>query len=275
LFGIAPHVPGKVCQTHQLTLSVNMSTRLLRWSSGALLALGLLTTASASDRRFSYSYETTGMPKGAWEYEQWATWKTYDNKDRFDFRHEIEYGITDTLTLDIYLANWRYEDVEGEGGDADYKSSGFALRQQLTDPNKAFLGTALYGEVLVGDEEVVLEGKILLQKNFGPLIAVYNLVVEAEWEGEDLGDLDESVGVWENTFGLSYQVNPNFFVGVEALHEIEFEEWSDAGDHVFYAGPNVSFRKGNVFATVAGLFQVTDVDGEPDAQVRVIAGITF
>lgn len=255
-----------------------MINRLLRWSSGALLALGLLsstTSANASERRFSYSYETTGMPKGAWEYEQWATWKSYDDGDVFQFRHEIEYGITDTLTLDIYLANWEYESFDGEGSEAEYESSGFSLRQQLTDPNKAFLGSALYGEVLVGPEEVELEGKLLLQKNVGPLVFVYNLVVEAEWEGEDLGDLDESTGVWENTFGVSYQVTPNFFVGAEALHEIEFEEWSEAGDHVVYLGPNISFRKGHVFATLAGLFQLTDVDGEPDAQLRIIAGITF
>jgi hypothetical protein len=137
------------------------------------------------------------------------------------------------------------------------------------------LGSALYGEVLVGDEELVLEGKVLLQKNFGPFVAVYNLVIEAEWEGEDLGNLDESVGVWENTFGISYQVNPSFFIGVEALHEVEFEEWKHAGDHAFYVGPNLSFRKGGFFATFAGLFQATDVEGEPDTQVRMIAGFTF
>jgi hypothetical protein len=247
----------------------------LKSFAAALLALGFVTTASATDRRFSYSYESTGMPKGAWEYEQWLTWKHYDNKDRLDFRHEIEYGITDTLTLDIYLADWRYENFDEGDDETDYKRSGFALRQMMTDPNKSWLGSALYGEVLVGDEELVLEGKLLLQKNFGPLIAVYNLIIEAEWEGEDLGDLDESVGVWENTFGLSYQINPNLFVGVEALHEVEFEEWKDAGDHVFYVGPNISFRTGNFFATFAGLFQATDVDGEPDAQVRMIAGFTF
>lgn len=242
----------------------------------ALLALGFTATQlTAGERRFTYSYETTTAPKGSWEYEQWMTWKSYDNKDRFDFRHEFEYGLTDTLQLGIYLADWRYEDVDGEGSEADYKASGVELIYQLTDPNKSPFGTALYGEVLVGDQKVELEAKFLLQKNFGPLIAVYNAVLEAEWEGESLSNLDEEKAVWENTVGLSYQVNPNFFVGVEGLHEVEFADWGSAGDHVFYAGPNVSFRKGNVFATIAGLFQVTDVDGEPDTQLRVIAGITF
>jgi len=250
-----------------------MTKRIL---AAALLALGFsLATSHAHDRRLVYGYETTGMPKGMWEYEQWMTWKNYGNKDRFDFRHEFEYGITDTLTIDIYLADWRYETYEDGEDVTDYRRSGFALRQQLTDPNKSFLGSALYGEILVGDEMVVLEGKLLLQKNFGPLIAIYNAVIEAEWEGSSLGNLDEKVGVWENIFGLSYQISPSFFVGVEGLHEVEFADWSETGDHVFSVGPNFSFRKGNFFVTAAGLFQVTDVEGEPDSQLRVIAGFTF
>lgn len=241
----------------------------------AAIAAAIAGSATAAERRFAYSYETTTSPVGVWEYEQWATWKHYDNKDRFDFRHEFEVGLTERLQMGIYLADWRYEDIDGAGGEADYKSSGVEFIYQLTDPNKSAFGSALYGEVLVGDEKIELEGKFLLQKNFGPLVAVYNLVIEAEWEGDSLDNLTEDVGVWENTFGLSYQINPNFLIGVEALHEIEFEGWSDAGDHVISIGPNVSFRKGRVFATVAGLLQVTDVEGEPDGQIRMLAGIHF
>jgi hypothetical protein len=40
-------------------------------------------------------------------------------------------------------------------------------------------------------------------------------------------------------------------------------------------GPNVSFRKGNFFTTLTGMFQATDVEGEADTQVRAIVGITF
>ncbi len=248
-----------------------MKSTFIQFVAAALL----VGSAGAAERRFVYSYETTTAPVGMWEYEQWVTWKSYDDRDRFDFRHEFEYGLTERLQIGLYLADWRYEDFDNGDSEADYKSTGVEFIYQLTDPNKSAFGSALYGEMLVGDEKFALEGKFLLQKNIGPLVAIYNLVLEAEWEGDDLGSLDEDKAVWENTFGLSYQVNPNFLVGVEALHEIEFAEWSDAGEHVFYAGPNVSFRKGNVFATVAGLFQVTDVDGEPDSQVRLLAGIHF
>ena len=182
----------------------------------------------------------------------------------------MEFGLTDRLQLGFYLFDWEHETEEGES-DTKWEGTGIELIYQLTDPNKSFLGSALYLEAVASDEEAAVEGKLLLQKNFGPLIAVYNLVVEAEWED----GYDEEVGVWENTVGLSYEVTPSFFVGVEATHEIEFEDWSEAGQHVVYAGPNVSFRKGNFFATLTGLFQATDVEGEADTQLRVIAGITF
>lgn len=242
-----------------------------------LLAAGVCLTfaplgSQANERRFSYSYETTTMPKGLWEYEQWFTWKAYDDKDRFEFRHEFEYGITDNLTIDLYLSDWRIDNPDVGDTEAEWRTAGAALRYMMTDPNKSWLGSGLYGEFLIGPEKMVLEGKLLLQKNFGPLVAVYNGILEAEWEGSSY---EEEVAVWENTVGLSYQFSPNFLAGVEALHEIEFPEWSDAGDHVFYAGPNVSFRKGSFFATVAGLFQVSDVEGEPDHQVRLIAGFHF
>jgi hypothetical protein len=207
---------------------------------------------------------------GSFEYEQWFTWQSGDDFDKYQFRHEIEFGITDRLQLGVYLFDWEHEKEEG-ASDTKWEGSGIELIYQLSDPNKNFLGSALYLEAKGSDEEAAVEGKILLQKNFGPLIAVYNIVLEAEWEDE----FEEEVGVWENTFGLSYEINPNLFVGVEATHEVEFEDWNEPGHHVVYAGPNVSFRKGSFFATLTGLFQATDVEDEADTQLRVIAGFTF
>lgn len=239
--------------------------------AAAILALGLIATvAHATDRRFTYSYETTTAPKGSFEYEQWFTWQQGDDFDKYQFRHELEFGITDQLQLGLYLFDWEHEKEDGES-ETKWEGTGVELIYQLTDPNKSAFGSALYFEAIASDEELELEGKLLLQKNFGPLVLVYNLIVEAEWED----DFEEEVGVWENTIGLSYQVNPNIFIGVEATHEVEFEDWSEAGHHVVYAGPNVSFRKGHFFATLTGLFQATDVDDEADTQLRVIAGLTF
>ena len=250
-------------------------------SLSAIRALGVAALALAfaqsnqafgNDRRFVYSYETTTMPKGMWEFEPWFTWKHYSDKDRYEFRYELEYGVTDRLQIAAYLSDWRYTDSDNGEDKAEWRTAGLEAMYMLTDPTKDWLGSALYGEVLIGPEKFALEGKLLLQKNFGPLAVVYNAVVEAEWEGDGY---DEQVGVWENTFGLSYQISPKFLVGVEALHEVEFEEWSEAGDHVFFVGPNVSYRAKNFFATVAGLLQATDIDGEPEAQVRLLLGFNF
>ncbi len=238
---------------------------------GVLLSLAVFPV-TASDRRFAFSYETTTMPKGGLEIEPWATWRHYADKDVFDFRYELEYGVTDRFQLGAYLSDWRYTDAESDADKAEWKTAGLEAIYSLSDPNKSWLGSALYGEVLVGPEKLALEGKLLLQRNIGPLVIAYNAVVEAEWEGENY---DERVGVWENTLGVSYQFSPRFFLGVEALHEVEFDDWRDAGEHVAYVGPNLSFRSKSATITLAGLFQATNVDGEPDSQVRVIVGFDF
>ena len=243
------------------------------WWAAALL--GLACHAGASERRFAYNYETTTAPKGLIELEQWFTFKDYDDRQRYEFRTEVEYGVTDRFQLGFYLSDWRFTDNDSGKDRAEWRTAGVEAIYSLTDPNKDAIGSALYGEVLLGPEKFALEGKLLLQKNFGRLALVTNFVVEAEWEGDRLSQLDEAVGVLEHTMGASWQVSPSFFVGAEALAEVELEEWKDAGDVVVYAGPNLSFRRGHAFATATGLFQLSEVSGEPDAQVRLIVGFHF
>ena len=237
----------------------------------ALTALAPSIT-KAAERRFTYSYETTTMPAGMWEYEQWATWKNYSNRDRFEFRHELEFGLAENLQLGLYLSDWRLTNPDQGETEVEWRTAGAELIYSMSDPTKDPIGSALYGEFLIGPEKFALEGKILLQKNFGPLALVYNFVLEAEWEG---ADYEEEIGVIENSAGISYQVSPNFLIGAEALHEVEFEGWEESGENVISVGPNISFRKGSFFATVTGLFQVTGVEGEPEQQVRVLAGFHF
>ena len=131
---------------------------------------------------------------------------------------------------------------------------------------------ALYGEFKGGDELLEVEAKLIVQKNFDRFIAVWNGTFEAEWEGERF---DEDKAVLEQTFGLSYQVVPALTVGAELLHEIEYADWDHWGDHVVYLGPNASYRTGTWWVTIAPLFQVTSIGGEPDFQTRLIFGFDF
>jgi len=241
-----------------------------------LLALAATAQiADASERRFAYVYEATTQPKGAVEYEQWVTWKTDKADDssfnRFDIRHELEFGLTDHLQLGIYLSDWRHQQSDS-GSKTEWRDFAAELIYNLSDPVEDAIGSALYGEVKVGDEFLELEGKILLQKNVGKWALAWNGTIEAEWEGDSYS---QDKGAFEQTLGASYQFNPKFLVGAELLHEIEFDDWSETGDDVVYLGPNVSFRTGTWWLTIAPLFQVTSIDGEPDFQTRFLLGFDF
>lgn len=234
-------------------------------------------SARADERAFTLSYEATTMTRGHVEYEQWVTWKASTAVDsdfnRLDFRHEIEYGVTDNWQIALYLSDWRYEkgdSVADEG--AEWRDVAFETIYQLTDPTADPLGIALYGEFKGGDELLALEAKLILQKNIGQWIAVWNGTLEAEWEGEQF---HEDKGEFEQTFGLSYQINPRWRIGAELMHEIEYDDWSDWGDHAVYLGPNLSFRTRIWWVTLTPTFQLTDVDQDADFQTRLIFGINF
>jgi hypothetical protein len=233
----------------------------------------------AGARRFVYSYEATTSSPGEVEFETWVTWKRSDNsaarKDVFDFRHEFEFGVTDRLQLAVYVADWRYQTALGDEDGFSYQHSAVEAIYNLTSPVRDLLGSAVYGEIKVGDKNAELEGKLILQKNLGPLVLVYNVTLEAEWEGDSLRRLDERSGEFQQSAGISYELSPRFSVGVELLHEVGFPDWSTAEDSKVFIGPNASVRLGRVFATVAPLFQVTDHRDEPDVQTRLIVGIEF
>jgi hypothetical protein len=245
--------------------------------SAAAALLALMPHASAGERKFAYTYEVTTSPKGSIEMENWVTWKHNKDarEDEFNFRHELEFGLTDRLQLGVYVADWSYIDAPGTHRSV-YDGSGLELIYNLTNPTTSFLGSALYGEVHVGERSFALEAKLLLQKNIGRWTVAYNAIVEGEWEGEDFDHLDERTGELAQTLGVSYQVSPHFLVGGELLHEIDLPDWSaSASKSPFFAGPNASVRAGRFYATAAVLFQATDLEDEPDVQTRLIVGFTF
>lgn len=251
-----------------------MARRIL---SLVLLALLPAATAFSGARRFTYVYEsTTGVP-GGFEIENWVTWKTHMPDDRkfreVDFRHEIEFALTDRLTASVYVADWQYErDRSLDDGNFSYTGSALELIYSLTSPVADPIGLAVYQEYKVGNRLFEWESKAIAQKNFGKLIAAYNATLEATWEGRDFSD---RFGELQQSLGVSYEINPHLLFGAEFLHEIAFPDWSRAARGVFFAGPNVSLRSGKYWATITALAQLTHAGGEPDLQVRTIFGFTF
>lgn len=259
------------------TVTFRRHRRARRFAMAAIgVGLFMVSVAQAGERRFTYIYEALTLPKGSVEYEQWVTWKTHKSSDkdfnRFDFRHEFEFGITDSLQLSLYVADWRYQSGSSVQDGAEFRDVAVEVIYNVLDPTTEPLGLSLYGETRIGPELLELEGKLILQANLGKWVFAWNGTIEAEWEGSNFS---EDKGVFEQTLGGSYQFTPTLLAGFELLHEVEYEDWSRFGDHAVYGGPNLSYRARGWWITVTPLVQFTDVDSEPDFQLRLIFGIDF
>ena len=246
-------------------------------AASLLIALLGATSALAGSRRFTYVYEVTTSPPGDVEIENWVTWKTHKPDDRgfdqVDFRHELEFGITEKLQMAVYVAEWNYHRgmSAGERG-FTLQGSAIELIYNFTNPVADAIGLSVYQEFKTGYRLFESESKLLAQKNFGPFVVAYNAVLEAEWEGEAL---EEREGEFQQSLGLSYEFNPHLLVGVEAVHEIAFPDRSKTEDSNVFVGPNLSVRSGKWWATVTALAQLTRSGDEPDLQVRTVFGFSF
>ena len=215
------------------------------------------------------------MPAGAMEFETSVTWKTNQSSEpdleRFDIRHEFEYGVTDKLQLAFYFADWRYETSGKDGDKTKFSDIAVEAIYNLTDPNTSDFGSAIYGELKGSNDFIKLEAKLLLQKNFGAWMLVYNIGGEIAWEDDyqnDVAELSQSAGV-------SYSINPSWSVGAEVLHEIAVPDVDTIGDSGVFIGPNVSWRKNRFAVAITGLWQITALADEPDFQLRTLFSVSF
>lgn len=241
----------------------------------SIFLLSILPAFSAFGgvRHFTYLYEAPTSAPGSIELENWLTWRRTNDPERadqLDFRHEIEFGVTDKFQVSVYLADWFYKN-DNERSGFTYADSAIEVIYNLTNPVVDPVGLSIYGEIRAGDRLVELESKLIAQKNFGPLILAYNATLEAVWEGSDLAERE---GEFSQALGASYELSPRLSVGVELLHEFVFPEWRDDEKlRNLFVGPNISYRRGNWFVTVTALAQATDTPDEADFQVRTIFGI--
>jgi hypothetical protein len=254
----------------------------LRSCFAPLAALTFIVCSSlpvyATERHFTFTYEVTTADKGELELENWVTWQFHRGRDgapnthAFDVRHEFEYGITDRLQASLYFADRHINDHPGGDDRVHYDDAALETIYRLSSPVTDLLGSAVYGEIRGGPELVELEGKILLQKNFGKWIIACNALLEGRWVGEHLGERE---GEFAQTAAVSYEISPRFTVGAEALHEIDIPDWDKAEKSVVWAGPNASLRFGHWYVTVTALARLSDNRAEPHVQTRLITGFEF
>lgn len=263
------------------------------WSVALLAGVAV---GRADERFFTYVYESDMLPQGRWEFEQWLTYRTgFPDGDRnfsqhiWDFREEIEYGVTERLSVSGYL-NFRNEQfvarTEGsqDTGEFSFKGVSAEFKYQLLNPNKHPVGLALYFEPTYNGNEQELEYKILLSKNLGDKwVLAANVSYEQEWEHE--AGVTKRESALEITAGAAYRFTPHWSAGVEGRYHAVYGGLG-LDHHLgtgWFVGPNVHYGSSKWWATLTALPQVA---GHPSdgginrtehqtIETRLIFGLNF
>jgi hypothetical protein len=230
----------------------------------ALLAgLSVASSASATDRRFPFTYETGVLGPGQAEIEPWTTFRVGREHyySRIDQRLEFELGLVRNLQTALY---WNFERVTADARDPVtgelVRSSEFTLasissewKYKLSDPLADTFGSALYLEGAYGPDEAELEAKLLFDKQVGNFLVALNLVGEQEWEF--------SAGETESEQKLVLNLAAGYFLTNELVLGAEIEsatliEEGSMESSVIYAGPSLAYASGRYWAAVGVTPQV-------------------
>jgi hypothetical protein len=234
------------------------------------------TAALAGVRHFTFLYEAPTSAPGSVKLENTITWaRTTDGAPRLDqigFCEEPEIRIIDDLQLGLYPFDWSYHNANNTDDNGfSYNGEAVELIYNLSNPVVDPAGISVYEEISAARQYFESESKLIVQKNFGPLILDYNLTLEAEWEEQGL---QQRQGELQQALGASYELSPRISVGPEFLHEFVFPDWRDEEKiRNVFVGPNIAFHHQNWFVTATALAQATDTRDEANFEVRTIFGI--
>jgi hypothetical protein len=235
-------------------------------------------------------YETS--PKGDAELEQFIdatpvlaldlrgerTWQP-----RFTLQTEYEYGITDKLELGLYL-QFSNNPADGSGA-APLFFDGVKqrLRYRLAEAGEWPVDVALYFEIAELRNELELEAKVILQRQFGPVRAVVNL-----WGERELYFDGTREWVLNPTAGATWQLTPSFHLGLEYWMRAEFPDEPVPGAATFnlaphhFVGPAALWQLGRLWWSTA-VYVRTDGFDRPAQEgdifgrvwVRTILGLSL
>jgi hypothetical protein len=248
-------------------------TRFLPAALVAVVALVCAEPAHASGPDFGYVYTTDIEEPGETEVSLWATdrrGKAEGHYDAQDYRLEVERGIGERFQVSGYL-NLASHHIRAIGGEFEpvHRNFGFQglsaeFKYQVLNPTHDRFGLAFYAEPawsriskVKGEKarEFEFELKAIAQKNFAHdrLVWAANLTLEPEWEREHeevAGTIEpgtEKELALEVASGVSYQVAPRWWVGVEGRYHSVYPDWMHGlhrENYAVYAGPSVHYAAG-------------------------------
>jgi hypothetical protein len=232
---------------------------------GIVLLLVCCSSMAYADRRaYVWTYEYMTMPKGASEMEYYLTTTVpdlhkYDDENTWEHQVEYEYGLTDNWDVAIYQ-RWEQTNTEADN-DFEYTGTKLKTRYRLGEKGMYPVDMLLYLEYIRPDDSQspeVLEGKLILAKDFDKFNVAYNQIIE---DGITNG------GETEHSYaaGVNYECSPAWKLGVESTGNFTNDE--------YYLGPTASWEGERFWVALGGLRGLND--SSDNLKVRLIAGIPF
>jgi hypothetical protein len=281
-------IPARLAARMRKTLGSALGKR---WCALGVLAAVLAAPAArarADERVFTYSYEPKVLPKDALEFEQWATLRAGKEDgvfSRWDLRTEFEYGLLDQLTTALYLnfESLHIDRDEEQVDEFEFKGLSSEWKWKFLDPTADPIGVLGYFEATTNFEDVELEEKLVLGKNFDRVVLAFNAICEQEWEFEN--EETETELAVEFTAGVAFRFTDRFAVGVEAREVNVFPDMENLEHAAVFLGPTLHYNTNRWWATLTFLPQVAGLRGDTEdglnldeferMEVRLIFGIHF
>jgi hypothetical protein len=201
--------------------------------AGLVLALGS-AFSWATPRPLPFTYPAQTVPQGTLEVEQYldlvpvrvaredADGTRAVTSLRSVLQTELEYGFTDRLEGAFYFA-FR-QNANAASPVLTFQGVKQRLRYELSERGVWPIDVGLYGEIAEFHNELEFEEKILLSRRFGAFSAACNLWVEQEYYFQ----ISEWRFIYNPTLGATYDLSPNFVVGLEYWVRGRFD--GDDGD---------------------------------------------
>ena len=190
--------------------------------------------AVSQDRMFGYTYQSNVLNKGDFDLEFHNTLSTgktgayspYIFGQRLDQRIEFEIGLGKNLQTSFYFNSelFNYADSTSAFMNQELKISfSNEWKWKLSDPVADILGTALYGELEFGGNNVEFEGKIILDKRWQNDLFAFNLVGKYEIEKEISRENNISKAEWTNNSPIELYLAYMHFINREIGIGFEYD----------------------------------------------------
>lgn len=230
-----------------------------RFITIVFLILSVVASSFADRRNYVWTYQYTTLPQDFTELEFYQTTKV-GAIDKWEYRIEVEQGITDHFDISIYQIF-----TQNEGESLKWNAVQFRSRYRFGEQGEYLVDPLLYFEYnrkLDLDAPHKLEGKLILAKTLGRLNVALNPVYEIFFNP----GTEHELGL---DGGLSWQFSPHFIAGLETTSRLEFEDGEQKVGS--YLGPTVSLASGKWWYAAGAAFGLTA--HSDDVRVRFIMGI--